>query len=127
MPSFEFTPKHDLSDFPFELSEVRLCWRGMEITVASKNTGTSLKPLLKMVARNVNHLRKLITAGTITHTDVAEKLDEYVTADEPEEDERSHWQKLIAAMASVTVLCAAGRAEAEDGVMVMLGSAEAED
>ena len=26
----------------------------------------------------------------------------------------------------MTVLCAAGRAEAEDGVMVMLGSAEAE-
>ena len=116
MPSFEFSAKRDLSDLPFEPCEVRLCWRGTEIKVTRKETGTSLKPLLKMVACNVDHLRKLITAGTITHAEVTEKLDEYAAADEPEEDEDSHWQKLIAAMAGVTVLRAAGKAE--DGVMV---------
>ena len=71
----------------------------MEITVASKNTGTSLKPCSRWWPATSIIPRKLITAGTITHTDVAEKLDEYVAVDEPEEDERNHWQKLIAAMA----------------------------
>ena len=95
-----------------------LHWRQMEIAVTRKSAWESLKPLLTMVARNVDHRRGLIKPAKISHVEVAEQIDAFAAGDPPEREEDLCCR---GPMRPCCVLRA--RLNGDDGLMV-LGSAD---
>ncbi len=114
MQRVDITTTPDLSDLPFEPSEIRLVWRDMD---RSRKGDGSIKRILLMIAQSAKHIRALIADGKLTYDRLASDLDRMAAEDDP--DNERGWSLLVSMMAAATVLRGAGRHENDDGVSVI--------
>jgi hypothetical protein len=103
-----------------ETSKIRVRWKTFDRTISRDTVVPQQITMLRLIAQSCTRLRQKIADGTLSLPQLARDVDAMALA--AERDETEVWGVFVSMLGAVTVLRAAGMAEGDDGVMILLPS-----